>query len=137
MYVFHFVEGLQLARTEGAVPIVAVSPVVSHMLPVCVRLQIDIQIYESNSGWFLLVGLYKSNNGNATITFLGQITKNGDASGVTQQQVTLPTGTYRFMFAAYNHEKVYSVVVQDITMMDGECVDDGKRYIFNDRVYAF
>ena len=128
MYVFHFVEGLQLARTEGAVPIVAVSPVVSHALPVCVRLQINMQIYDSNSRWFLLIGLYQSNNGNATITVLGQITRKGDASEVTQQhQVTLSAGTYRFMFAAYNHENIVSVVVQDITMMDGECVGDGKR----------
>ena len=129
LYINHFVEGLQLARTEGVVPIVAVSPVVSHVLPVCVRLQIYVQFFYSSTRLFLLIGLYQSNNGSATVTVLGQITKKGDGVEVMQQhQVTLPPGTYRFMFAAYNHEKVNSVVVKDIAKMDGECADDGKRW---------
>ena len=127
----YFVGGLWLSGQIAVVePVVALSPVVSHALPVCVRLELILEMNEVDR-WFLLIGLNYPNNGSNDIMVLGQITKKAVSTLAAQQrQVTLPAGTYRLLLAAYNNEDVYSVSVKNIHAVDGECLDDGKLYIY-------
>ena len=102
---------------EELPPFVAVSPVLSHTSPVCVQLLISVETYGEETDWFLTIAMLI--HGDGPLSVLGQIT-DGE-----QHQVILPADTHRLILIA-NSKNNATVMIRQITAMDGKCADDGK-----------
>ena len=113
---------------DTAFPLVAVSPLVVHTLPVCLQLDLLADILDTGSRWFLAISLYRETHDNITIVVLGQISQT-EGEGYRQNQITLPAGTYRLLLSSHNNDLV-QVYLTGITVKDGECVDNGEWFVY-------